>query len=231
MEKSNSRELIMKTLLEKGSAKHEILVKSQLAFTQLKECLKEIVKELKYQTQAVNKHIEVEYKDKGDYEAEIQLDDDILIFHLHHDVFDFDKSHGIWKTSYVDEENLRSFCGMITIFNFLHNSYKYDRNSDIGYMIARIFINRDLHFFVEGKRQLGFLYNDFAHSVLDKPAIAAIIESAILYCLDFDLLTPPYSQMSEVRLAEMKELSSTAPMRIGKRLGFRFQADDDNTEG
>lgn len=230
MEKSNSRELILKTLAEKGGAKHDILVKSKMAFTQLKECLKDITADIKAKTEKVNKHIVVEYKDKGEYEAEVQLDDDILIFHLHHDVFDFDKSHGIWKTSYVNEENHNSFCGMITVFNFLHNSFKYDRLGDIGYMIARIFINKELHFFVEGKRQLGFLYNDFAHSVLDKEAIEAIIESAILYCLDFDLLTPPYDQMKEVRLAEMKELSNTSPIKIGKRLGYRFQADDDIAE-
>ena len=38
----------------------------------------------------------------------------------------------------------------------------------MGYCIGRIFINKENHYFVEGKRQLGFLYNDFMNSKMNK---------------------------------------------------------------
>jgi hypothetical protein len=33
--------------------------------------------------------------------------------------------------------------------------------------VARLFLNKDGHFFVQGKRQLGFLYNDLANNPID----------------------------------------------------------------
>jgi hypothetical protein len=80
---------------------------------------------------------------------------------------------------------------------------------------------------VEGKRQLGFLYNNIAHSVLDKPKMREVVHSVILYCLDFDLLTPPFDAMSQVTLEEIKSAKLEEAMTTGKRLGFRFEADND----
>ena len=90
---------------------------------------------------------------------------------MHSNVFEFDKNHGIWKISYVENNDMNSYCGIINIYNFLSDSFKYDRLDDLGYLIGRIFINKDNHYFVEGKRQLGFLYNDFGNAVIDTKAI------------------------------------------------------------
>ena len=68
--------------------------------------------------------------------------------------------------------------------------------NDMGYMIARVFINKDDHYLVEGRRQLGYLYNDFVNEILDRKAWRKIFESALLYSLDFDLLVPPYDQVN-----------------------------------
>jgi hypothetical protein len=92
-------------------------------------------------------------------------------------------------------------------------------------MIARIFINKDEYFFVEGKRQLGFLYNDFNRSITEED-VRSIIESGILYSLDFDLYTPPYQEVQEISVDEVIEVSQINKMRTGKRLGFKFQADN-----
>ena len=230
MEQQNSRKLILKTLEEKACLKQKIHENTRQVFNQFKECLNEVAQDIDTKMSKVDDCIIIDYKDKGEFEAEIRFADDSLIFFMHPDIFDFDKSHLIWKSSYVNEDNHRSYCGMINVYNFLTNSFNYNRDNDIGYLIARIFINRDLHFFVEGKRQLSFLYNDFVHSAIDKKSIVSIIESAILYCLEFDLLTPPYDHVQEVRVSEMKELSSKTSLKTGKRLGFRFHADDDKMD-
>jgi carbamate kinase len=129
------------------------------------------------------------------------------------------------KTSYIKEDKRRSYCGIIHIFNFLADSFKYNRTSDIGYMIGRIFVNRETHYFVEGKREIGLLYNNFSSSELDTRAIITILQSSILYTLNFDLLTPPYDNMKEVTVQEMQTTLDNLQFRTGKRLGFRFQSD------
>ena len=119
---------------------------------------------------------------------------------------------------------------MINVYNFLADSFKYNRINDIGYLVARFFLNKDLHYFVEGKRQLGFLYNDFVNEVINSDKIRKIIESSILYSMDFDLLTPPYDTMKVVSVSEVNEVTSAMSIKTGKRLGFKFQADNDNIE-
>ena len=97
--------------------------------------------------------------------------------------------------------------------------------NDIGYLIARIFINKDKHYFVEGKRQLGFLYNDFVNSTINKEDISKILESAILFSLDFDLLVPEYENVNMISVLQMKENINQSKIQTAKRLGFKFNAD------
>ena len=87
-----------------------------------------------------------------------------------------------------------------------------------------------MHYFVEGKRQLGFLYNDFAHAVLDKKAMIEIINSAIIYTLAFNLFVPPFDNIKEVSVSAMEEETNRMQLQTGKRLGFRFSADNDQVK-
>ena len=114
--------------------------------------------------------------------------------------------------------------------NFLNDSFKYNRVHDLGYLIGRIFINHENHFMVQGKRQLGFLYNDFIHSTVDKDKLKSIVQSAILYSLDFDLLVPSYDLVKEVTVDQVREVSDTLKLRTGKRLGFVFEKNNDEVE-
>ena len=119
---------------------------------------------------------------------------------------------------------------MINVYNFLADSFKYNRTNDIGYLVARCFVNNEDHFFVEGKRQLGFLYNNFIHDIIDSKKIRSILESTILYSMDFDLLTPPYDNMKEVSVMDIIEVTNAMNIKTGKRLGFKFQVDNDDFE-
>ena len=87
-----------------------------------------------------------------------------------------------------------------------------------------------MHYFVEGKRQLGFLYNDFANALLDKKAMIEIINSAILYTLAFNLFVPPFDNIKEVSVSAMEEETNRMQIQTGKRLGFRFSADNDQVQ-
>ncbi len=224
----NARQLIIKILKEKAVLKQEIFFKTKDVFKLLKECLAEINKDLVTQVNTDGTKLYFNYQEKGDFEAIIAFAGDTLIFHMHTNVFNFDRSHNIWKTTYVKEDERRAYCGVINIYNFLTDSFRYNREQDLGYLIARIFVNHELHYFVEGKRQLGFLYNDFANALIDKAALTKIVESSILYSLDFDLLTPAYDQVKQVSMMEIFANSEILQLKTGKRMGFRFQADNDD---
>jgi hypothetical protein len=227
MERKTSQELILQTLKEKSSMKQDVYANTLTAFTQLKTIAKQTVADLSKQMASIDKRVILEYKEKGLFEFELRIAGDLLIFAMHTNVFEFDKSHPLWKSSYIKEEHTRSFCGMINIYNFLNDSFQYSRVNDLGYVIGRIFVNKDNHYFVEGKRQLGFLYNDFVHAQLDAIAIKAVLESTILYCLNFDLFTPPFDTIKEISVLDMQSVSESMQIKTGKRLGFRFQADND----
>ncbi|MEW6468850.1 MAG: hypothetical protein AB1458_08000 [Bacteroidota bacterium] len=228
--KLSPKELILKLLREKSALKQDIFQNIQLRFGDFKKELRQLADELRAEAVKFDNRISIEYKERSVHEVELLIAGDLLIFHMHTNVFEFDKNHPVWKSSYVKENPYNSYCGMIVVYNFLADSFKYNRVNDIGYLIARIFINKENHFFVEGKRQLGFLYNDFVNSTIDKDAIRRICESTILYALDFDLLTPPFEAVKEVSVSELLEAANQMQLKTGKRLGFRFQADTDQFE-
>jgi len=220
----------LKLLKEKSSLKQDVFHINIKIFEELKEVIKEVASDLSHESAKIDKRIIVDYKEKSHYEIELKVAGDILFFHMHTNVFDFDKSHSMWKTSYVRDKPSRSYCGMIYVYNFLSDSFKYNRVNDVGYMIARIFTNKEHHYFVEGKRQLGFLYNDFANKEINRDALRNIVLSSIIYALDFDMFTPPFDEMQEVSVSQVLEASENMRIKTGKRLGFRFQADSDQIE-
>jgi len=223
----STNEMILQVLKEKSSLKQDVFQTNIKLFKLLRDVAEEFARELKPKAQNIDKRLLVEFKEKSEFEFELRVAGDILIFSMHTNVFEFDASHPMWKTSYIREDESRSYCGIINIYNFLADSFKYNRSNDLGYLVARIFVNREEHYFVEGKRQLGFLFNDFSHAAVDREQLMKIVESAILYCIGFDLFTPPFDEVKVVSLAQVMETSSMMSLKTGKRLGFRFQADTD----
>jgi hypothetical protein len=143
---------------------------------------------------------------------------------LHTNIFEFPRMHEVMKTKYIEEDKERSYCGVINIYNFLADSFRFNRQMDLGYMIGRVFVNKENHYFIEGKREIGQLYNNFASSELNTDSVKSIIESAIKYTINFDLLTPPYEEVKLIRMGDI-QAASDIKLVTGKRLGFRFQAD------
>lgn len=225
-----AKDLIIKLIAEKSVLKQDVFDNTLKNFEMFKEVLKECVEEIKDKFAESDERLDFYFKEKGLYEAEVKIAGDILIFYMHTNVFQFDKSHSLWRSGYLKDNEYNGFVGVINVYNFLADSFKFGRKHDRGYLIARIFINREDHFLVQGKRQLGFLYNDFINSQLDRPQTKSIVESAMLYTLDFDLYAPPYQHQQEVSVQEIQAMSQNLNIVTGKRLGFRFSYDDDSIE-
>lgn len=220
-----SNEIILRQLQEKVLLKQDVFNNTKAVFDALKKRLSTIADDLKSSVRKVNKDIIINYKETDTYEAEFTIADETLVFLMHTNIFTFDSSHAIWRTKYIHQDTQRSFCGKIFIYNFLSDSFRYNRINAVGYLIARIFINKEKHYFIEGKKQLGNLYNDFSTNVLDKENLQKIIEATLLYILDFDPFTPPFDSISEISVKDLLETNIQSRIATGKRLGFQFESE------
>ncbi len=222
---NNSIEEISKIINLKGNVKLTAYYNTLNTMRLIKSQALNIISELNRTVTCPKEHIPVEYKDKGDFELEIKFGSDILIFMMHTNVFKFSRYHDIMKTPYVKKNSTRAYCGLINIYNFLVDSFKYERTNDVGYMIGRLFINEENHFYIEGKREIAMIYNNFASSIISEKTIHQILLSSILYTVNFDLLVPPYDDVNVVTVQDMIERIEKLRIKTGKRLGFKFQAD------
>ncbi len=227
MVKTEKTARIIELLEEKSLVKFQVYENTVKVFQQFKQIAKEIHQDIKPDVPSIHRHMSCQFRDKGEFEAELKIASDLIVLTMHTNVFKFSRDHAISKTSYVQEDPSRGFCGIIYLYNYLADSFKYNRLNDVGYLVGRIFVNKENHFFVEGKRELGFLFNNFMGDPLDAEKIRQILESALQYSIDFDLLTPAFEQVKEVSVQEMLSHSKSLTIKTGKRLGFRFEADND----
>lgn len=218
---------LVELISTKSVMKQEIYRNTKVAFAILTEVIGEVVADLKIALPNIDKNIPISWRMRNEFEVEVILAGDVLIFHMHTNVFQFDKNQSIWKSNYLQKDEDRSYCGIIYVYNFLKDSFIYDRKDDLGYLIARLFVNKENHYFVEGKRQMAFLYNDFSQLQVSKTEFRKIVESILLYALGFDMFIPAYDAMKEMSVSQMEENAKNVPIRTGKRLGFKFQADTD----
>ncbi len=78
---------------------------------------------------------------------------------------------------------------------------------------------------------MGLLAGDFGNDIITKEKLKLIVDTAIAYSLDFDLLVPPYDKMSVITVEQIEEKRQNALIQTGKRLGFGFRSDDVHGEG
>lgn len=217
--------LIQETILQKACMKQDIFALTKDVFKELTEVLDELKTELHTFIKDKDGRVEIDLKTPSPFGSELLFGSDMLVYSMHTNVFTFPENHIIQKNPYVKEDGKNSYVGVIHVYNFLADSYRYHRMNDSGYLVARIFVNRERHFFVEGRGQLGFMYNDFANALLDKKNLRAIAETTLQHALEFDLYSQPYDNVKEVTVADLAKLSQNQQLKTGKRLGFQFQSE------
>ena len=221
-----NQEQIVHLLKTKASTKQEVYSITKQVFADFQERLKQ--KENEINKEIENEQVQVSYSSEGNFESKLKFSGDTLLFHMHSNVFDFPSSHPIHKTKYIKEDKLRSFCGVINIYNFLSDSFKFSRMNDAGYLIARVFINKDKHFFLEGDKQLGFLFNDFINQQINTKEIERIIEETMVYALNFDLQTPNFNEVKVVSVHQILDINNNQKLKTAKRMGYKFSFETNN---
>ena len=226
---TNPHEDLFQKVIEKSSMKQEVFKATQQALGLFKTISGQMATE--YVTEAkklkAENDVSMIMEEHGTFEFSLKFGGDILFFLMHSNIFEIPRDHNVMRSTYIKEDKERSYCGIIHIYNFLSDSFKYDRKNDLGYLIGRVLINKEQHYFIEGKSELGFLYKNFRNSIITPESVDKIITAAIRYTIGFDLLTPPYDHVKLVSVDEMKNTLDNITFKTGKRLGFKFYPDQE----
>lgn len=223
---NEKKQAIVGTLKEKSVLKQRVYDRTFEAFCQVKDILKSFAKEANVSLGKIDSRVNLEFTDRSIFDAQLKVAGDILFFSMHSNIFQFDREHPAWKTPYIQKNKYNAYSGIINIYNFLYDSFRYSRLDDLGYLIARIFINHENQYFVEGKRQMGMLFTNYGNEEISRQSLQIIILTAIQYSLEFDLLVPPYDTVKIATVGQVEAKIQNSRVITGKRLGFQFNSDD-----
>lgn len=212
---------ITKALHEKAGIKQSVYQNTQELFHLLKKAAQEVAQELEKDKSFQKEGISIGINEVTEFEFHMKFGGDLLVFIMQTNVFAFPGDHQIYKSKYIKSNVNRSFFGQILLYNFIADSVKYDRKSDYGYLIERIFINVDKHFYIEGIRKLNFAYPDIARNKISKKLLKEFIEDAILISIETDLVMSSFEENFKLTIEEKQNSRIT---RLGSKLGFQFSA-------
>ena len=219
---------IINILNEKASTKQDVYRKTQEIFIDLQKVLKQKANRIFKEIKEKDKNIEVSFSSKGKFEAQIKFSGETLLFHMHSNIFTLPNNHSLYKTKYVKEDPLRIFFGVIHVYNFLSDSLKYNRVNDSGFLISRIFINKDLQFFVEGDQEIGYLFNDFLKQKINNDYLNKIIDVLMIHALNDDIVAPEFNRVREIYVHQILDMNINQKIKTSKRLGYKFSFETNN---
>lgn len=105
------------------------------------------------------------------------------------------------------------------------DSIKYNRLNDPGYLVARLLINYENHFFIEGAGQLGFLFKEVSSAPINKTDIDVLIMLSITEAAQSDLITQPFHKIKNVSLQQ--KMNKDRHMGAGEKIGFKMSYQED----
>jgi len=210
---------IVKLLSFKASTKQAVYRNTLALFKRLKKVAASIVKEIDNRIE--DEDVEVSYINVSEFEFQIKFSGDLLVFSMHSNVMTFPKEHILHKSPYIQEDSRREFFGSIVVYNFLADSLKYKRLHDPGYLLARMFLNIDNHFYIEGVRQLNFLHPDIAQNKLKHEILCQFIESSMIVSMEIDSEMPNFEQE---RVISVGQKLSRGMLGGIQKVGFKMSA-------
>ncbi len=213
----------IEALQQKELLRTIIKEKTRNSFLMLEEALGHLVASYNEQ---LDTHQHLQLAKRSDRVLQLTVADDTLIFALQTSAYKFDRDHAVMQSEYVTEDPERAVVGIINIYDFMTDTFTYDRDEDEGYLIARVFVSKESTFFVEGKRQRNMGHKSYGKNRLDCDAWTKIVETAIKYSAEMDALVPPYETQMLTTMAQMQLEILQSKSKNGKRLGFRFRSDD-----
>lgn len=220
MAEENYHKNLVELLNGRAALKQEVY---QVMKNKFQEFKKAVVHEIEALGQEItDERVRCKVLDQNDFDIRIAVGSDVLIFHMHTNVFRFEDNHTIWQTSFLEDNPDLGYFGIINIYNFLFDSIEYNRKNDVGYMIGRVFMNKAENFIVQGLGDISLVYNNFFMNTLDDNSMTEIVQRACNFAVDFDSFAPPYQTVAALNVDAMQEVLLNLQIQTGKRIGFKM---------
>ena len=219
----NPLEYLKYRLISKASLKQKVWKNAIQFFNGLKKAAEEVIEELK----GSDKNYEnsrLEFKPVSDFEFHVYFGSDLVVYSLQTNIITFSSTHYLMQNKYLQQDTELTFFGQILIYDFMADSQLYNRTEDTGYLLARILINRENHFMIEGVRDLHYLFTGIEKSEVSKENYSLLIHKSLAVAIDSDLLAPDFKQLQFITLgARMK---ADRELGHGAKIGFQLTSDE-----
>ena len=208
-------------LLESKSSAKQVTYKNLLSsFDLLAKESKRIITELRKRVKPGDEDVTVDFKSVNEHEFQVKLAGDLLVFVLHTNVVTFAEEHPLMNSDYIKEKEINRYFGQIMIYNFMSDSIKYNRMNDPGYLLARILINHEGRFLLEGEGQLGFLYSTISQVQISELDLNSIVKLSLKIAIENDLMAPPFPDVRFITVYQKNE--KTQELGAGQKIGFKM---------
>lgn len=215
---------IVQLLENKSTAKQKTYKHLINAFQILSSESQRLVDELKKRAKPGDDDVTVEFTEISNHEFHVKLAGDLLIFVLHTNIVTFADDHIVMQSEYTRASEVNRYFGQIMIYNFMSDSLKFNRINDPGYLVARVLINHENRYFIEGEGQLATIFNKISDGVLTDDVLNALVKLSLAMAIEIDLMAPPYPQVKFITLYQ--KLEHTPDLGGGQKIGFKMSYED-----
>lgn len=211
---------IQRLLESKSAAK-------QLTYRLLLDCFKllakesrRVVSELKNKVRLGDEDVTIDFQEVHEHEFQVKLAGDLLVFVLHTNIVTFDEAHPVMQEPYINEKEVNRYFGQIMIYNFMSDSVKFNRINDPGYLVARLLINHEGRYVIEGEGRLGALFNKISSAPITESELNVLVKIALTIAIENDLMAPAFTDVRFITLYQKME--KTQELGGGQKIGFRM---------
>lgn len=218
----------IKHLLEsKSTAKQTAYKNITSAFSVLAAESKSVVEELKRRANPADKDVTVEFNTVNGQEFDVKLAGDMLIFVMGTNIVTLEETHPIMTSDYIRENEVNRYFGQVMIYNFMAESLKYNRTNDPGYLLARLMINHENRFFIEGDKELES-YNQISDKAITEEDLKRVVKIVLKMAIENDLVAPAFTEVKSITVNQKRDHS----LELGgaQKIGFRMSYEQ-KTEG
>jgi len=211
----------IKDLLESKSTAKQITYKNLIkAFNGLSRESRRVITELKKKVKPGDDDVTVDFEAVNEHEFHVKLAGDLLVFVLHTNIVTLEDANPVMQTPYIKENAINRYFGQIMIYNFMADSFKFNRVNDPGYLLARLLVNHEGRYVVEGEGHLSTLNNKISDAPLTETDLEILVKFALTIAIENDLMAPPFPQVQFITLHQKME--KTQELGAGQKIGFRM---------
>ena len=218
----NTLDQILGQLQSKACLKQRTYKNIKEVFRTLRKEASQIADVLSKKMNHIDQSVVIALYDVNEFEFHLKFGGDLLVFVLKSNIVSFPPDYPIMKSEYINEVEARKYFGSILIYNFMADTMKYHRTDDKGYLIGRMLVNLENHFYIEGVRQLDFLFTDIKENIISAAWIKLFVEKLILTALDTELIGIKYGDLNKV--TNYVDINQSLQLGTGQKIGFQMSS-------